>query len=118
MQVMVGDPIPLNLKLYDNSPIETISAHLFSNLGDKLAQVKLYHLESGLYVNTDTPMPDVKSLIVIYKVESSDKYEDSSEVFFSIPRPKDEPKFIHGFVESREKINDFISGVIYEIANN
>lgn len=118
MQIMIGEPIPLNLKLYDDSPIEKVTAHIFTNLGDKYKSVALFHLESGLYVNTDTPMPNVESVIVVYKVQDSEKYADASETFFSKPRPVDEPKFIYGVVESREKRSEYITGVINEITNH
>lgn len=118
MQIKIGDPIPLSLKLFDNSPDQKVTADIYSNKGDKLKSVGLFHLESGLYINTDTPMPNVESVIVVYSVRDSDKYADASDIFYSKPLEVDEPKFIHGTVERKENRSEFITGVVDEITNN
>ena len=116
MVIEVGQKMPLSLKLFDNSPIEKVTAHIFTNFGDKLEQVGLHHIESGLYINSDVPMPDVDSVIVVYQVADTEKYADATDTFYSKPKPVDE-KFIYGIVESRSKNTDFIIGVVNEITN-
>jgi hypothetical protein len=117
MIVTVGDYIPLNLKLFDDSPSEKVTADIFTNKGDRYKSVSLFHVETGLYINTDTPMPNVESVIVVYKVLDTDKYADASDIFYSKPAPVDEPKFIYGVVESKENRSEYITGVVHEITN-
>ena len=115
--VIIGEKMPLALKLYDSRPDKTIRADVFSMFGDKLATVNLYHAQSGLYLNTDLPMPDVPYVLVTYTVEDSEDYESVCERFDSCERPTEPETFVSGQVESSSKNTEFISGVIDETKN-
>jgi len=116
--VTIGEKMPLALKLHDNRVDLTVRADVFNMFGEKLSQVYLYHAQSGLYINTDLPMPDVDYAIVTYTVEDSDEYESVCERFDSRQRDTEPEKFINGTVEFHSKSSDFIQGVINEVTHN
>jgi len=116
--VVVGEKIPLALKLYDNVVNMKVKADIFSMFGDRLATVFLYHVESGLYVNTDLPMPDHKYVMAAYTVEDSVDYESVCERFDSSERMPEEESFVAGQVESSSKSKEFITGVVDEVKSH
>lgn len=117
-EVTVGEKMPLALKLYDSRVNMTVRADVFSMFGDRLATVNLYHAESGLYLNTDLPMPDVKYVLVTYTVEDSEDYESVCERFDSSERMPEEESFVAGQVDSVSKSAEFITGVIDEVKSH
>lgn len=116
--VIVGEKMPLALKLFDSNPNQKVRADVFSMFGDLLARVYLYHAQSGLYINTDLPMPDVPHVLVTYTVEESEDYESVCERIDSCQPDKLPDQFIAGQVESIVKSTEFITGVIHETTNN
>lgn len=115
--VIVGEKIPLALNLHDNRPDLKVQAEIFSMFGDRLATVYLYHAQSGLYINTDLPMPNVPYIIVKYDVLDSEDYESVAERFDSSQREPDPEKFVSGQVDTVVKSKEFITGVVDEITN-
>jgi hypothetical protein len=116
--VKIGEKIPLALKLHDNRPGMTVRADIFSMYGDRLSSVYLYHAQSGLYINTDLPMPDVPYALVTYTVEDSEDYESVCERIDSRQRDSEPEKYISGQVTSESTSSEFITGVIDETTNN
>lgn len=111
--IKVGDNIPLSLNLFDKAADKNVRVDIYSSNGEKLKQVYLYHIESGLYVNTDVPMPDVRYIIAFYEVENSEDYETVSERFYSSPLPLEPKKWITGIVdEVSESETEWITGVV------
>lgn len=80
--------------------------------GDQLSSVYLHHIKSGLYINTDVPMPDLSYILVSYTVEDSEEFQSGLERFDSTPK-SDEDDWIIGNVDEITSIdNDWITGVV------
>ena len=62
-------------------------------------------------------MPDMPSIIVSYTVEDSEEYESIAERIDSIEREPEKEEFISGQVENIVKSREYITGVVYEVAN-
>lgn len=116
-RITVGDPIPLALKLYDNSPDKKVKAKLYSRYGDLIGSTYLYHVEDGLYMSTEIKMPDVQSISVVYSVENSEDYSDTAEQFFSAPKVQEEENWVTGIVKSVENKSEYRTGIVYEVKN-
>lgn len=116
--VVVGEQIPMALKLYNNAPDKKVKASVYSQFGEKLSSTFLYHVEDGLYMNTEIPMPNLPSIIVTYNVENSEDYVETAEQFFSAPKVQEEEKYLTGIVKSVENRTDVKTGIVYEIKNS
>ena len=113
--VVIGQSIPMALKLYDNAADKKVKATVYSQFGDSLFSAYLYHVQDGLYMNTEILMPDIQSIVVTYSVENSDQYVDTAEQFFSAPKVQDDEKYLTGLVKSVENRSEIKTGTVYEI---
>lgn len=75
-----GDPIRLNLQLFDGDENKFIKAYLRDNLGAQLAgsPVTLTHTDNGLYEDDSILMPNNPEVTAVYEV-----YNDSGFLFRS-----------------------------------
>lgn len=113
----MGEKIPLALKLYDNRPDMKVRADIFNMFGELLNSIRLHHTQSGLYINTDLPMPDLEYILVTYTVEDSEDYESICERFDGVKKQEND-KWIYGQVDEMVKSSEFITGVIVDETTN
>jgi len=118
IKAIVGEKINLGLRLFDSSPDKKVRADLYSVHGEKVGSVYLYHVENGIYMNSDLSMPDHKSILVSYTVENSQDYSDIVDRIEGIPAKVEAAKFILGQVKQREFSTEFVKGVVSEITSN
>lgn len=112
--LVAGERIPLSLKLYDSAPDKKVRADIYNASGVKIQSVYLYHIENGVYMNTEIEAPNIKNIVIDYQVEDSEDYSGASERFFILPPKVEEEKIIIGQVQEKITTSDFIKGVIIE----
>lgn len=110
--VVVGSKVPLSLQLYDNKSGLKVTADILDMFGVKLTQMHLHSTESGLYINTDYPMPELPYILVSYAVDNSNEYESCFERFYSVAAEPEEETWIVGSVDNVSKDNEWITGVV------
>ena len=112
IKVQVGQPIPLNLQLYDGkSDVKVMSIIVDSNKNE-VFRADLSHVSNGLYLNMDFPMPEfVDFVIAQYFTDKPEEYAVVTDTFKAVPKPVPEEKIIVGEVISMEK-SDILFGEV------
>lgn len=100
MKVVVGEPIPLNLQLYDGRDDMQPEVVLYSSEGERLGRRVLIHFGNGLYLDKSFLMPDTEEVVAQYEVKKDrrpvDDYEIVTETFYAVQPEKPAPKFAIG----------------------
>lgn len=111
--LVTGERIPLSLKLYDSATDKKVRADIYDASGVKLQSVYLYHIDNGVYMNTEVEAPNSKNILIDYQVEDSEDYSGVCERLYIQPKVEEE-KIIIGQVQEKITTSDFIKGVIIE----
>lgn len=76
----LGDPIRLNLQLYDGATNKYVRAYLTDQAGNALAgsPVNLTHISNGLYKDSSINMPNALEVVAQYKVFDNAGYSVAS----------------------------------------
>jgi hypothetical protein len=116
IKIMVGDIIPLVLKVRDGNEKLNVKAIVSNNYGEILKTVELINSGRGLYQNFDVQMPDCKYLIAEYFTNDPEKYEEGMDIFKAIPKPIPEENYLLGEVVSVQSLTEDDS-IIGEVVN-
>ncbi len=108
MRVVIGESIPLFLKVFDRDETLTVKAILRDQDGKHLETVDLVSSGGGAYRNTSVKMPDVEYVTADYITNMLEKYEEPQDLFKSIPKPELEEKILVGEVVCVLKLDDEI----------
>jgi len=116
IKIMVGDAIPLILKVRDGNEKLNVKAIVSNNYGEILNTVELQNVGRGLYQNFDMAMPDCKVVIAEYFTNDPEKYEEGMDVFKSIPKPMPEDIYLLGEVVSVQSLGED-DAILGEVTN-
>ncbi len=112
--IKTGDPIPLNLQLFDGKTDRVVKATLVNQAGATIAaNVVLTHSGLGLYQSNSQTMPEADYVAVTYIVYDVDgttedtSYNRSQDVYY---RAKDiEPAVLSGSVSDLNLVTGAVS---------
>jgi hypothetical protein len=81
-KVKVGDPIRLNLQLFDGDAGKFVQAYVRDSSGAQLAgsPVTLTHTDQGLYEDDSLVMPDNAEISAVYKVFNDAGFSSPSAI--------------------------------------
>jgi hypothetical protein len=94
-----------------------VRADIYNFYGDKLNSVYLYHVENGIYMNSEIKAPSLDGVAVVYEIENSDLYSPVTERFFIDKTEVEEPKYILGLVKEKILQSEYTKGAVIEIAS-
>jgi hypothetical protein len=115
IEVVVGQPIPLTLQVYDGNSSLKVVANLYNEKGDRLFTQNLSSNTDGLYTDFSHEMPDTNFVVAQYITDKTDEYEIAQDIFKSIPRPIAKESYIIGEVFDKDTWDDSIIGEVQSV---
>lgn len=117
IKIMVGQIVPLIVKVKDGNESLEIKAELKSSDGDLLSVVDLKSVGKGIYQNLDFKMPEVEYLYADYFNDEPKIYEQGLEVFQAVKKPDPPQKLLLGEVVGVKELIQIDGALIGEVVH-
>ena len=114
---MIGEIVPLVVKIKDGNDQLSIKAELKSNFGDLLGVVELKSIGNGIYQNYEFKMPEIEFLYADYFNDEPKIYEQGLEVFEAVKKPDPPQKMLLGEVVGVKELFEIDGCLVGEVVS-